>query len=252
LDGAIWGGEFFEGSIRDGFERRAHLAYAPLPGSEAAIRQPWRAAIGQLTDLYGQEAVLALPLDIVRMAKERNIRLISQIVEHRVNCPVTSSAGRLFDVVSALIGVPGSWRITYEGQAAIELEMVAAGRASEGYPVLLRDAGEEGWVVETRPIIDAVLDDMLDRKPASEISARFHRTMAEIVVTTCMRIRESGGLSAVALSGGTFQNALLFEQVLELLIASGFIVYRHRRVPANDGGLSLGQAVIASQFWREG
>ena len=250
-DGAIWGGEFLEGSIRDGFVRRAHLEYLPLPGGEAAIRQPGRMALAQLLSLYGEEKVLTLPLGLVRRAGERNVRLIARLLEHRLNTPLTSSAGRLFDAVAALVGVPGSEQTTYEGQAAVELELAASGPAPCGYPFrLLPDGDGERWIVETRGVLASVTDAVLAGRPAGEIASRFHRTMAEIVAAGCARLREASGLTCVALSGGTFQNRLLFEQVLELLTRKGFTIYRHRRVPTNDGGLCLGQAVLADQRFR--
>jgi hydrogenase maturation protein HypF len=244
-DGAVWGGEFFEGSLQGGFVRRAHLDYAPLPGGSAAIRQPWRMALARLITLYGEEETLRLPLGVVREAGERNVRLIARLVEHGLNTPPTSSAGRLFDAVAALVGVPGSGRATYEGQAAVELELAAYGPAGRGYPFRLRPA-DGVWVVETGEILGGVVRDLLAGREKGEISSRFHRTMAEVVVAGCERIRDAGGASAVALSGGTFQNLLLVEQVLEFLAGKGFAVYRHRRVPTNDGGLALGQAVLAN------
>ena len=249
-DGAAWGGEVFEGSIQDGFVRRIHLAYAPLPGGVAAIRQPWRAALARLIDLYGEEETLKLPLPVVQEAGERNVRLIGRLLERVLNTPPTSSAGRLFDAIAALVGVPGSWRTTYEGQAAVELELAADGSMSRGYPFRLRPEGD-GWVVETRGIVDGVVDDLLAGRPAAEVSSKFHRTMAEVVVACCEQIREVGGTKAVALSGGTFQNLLLLNQVVELLAGKGFAVYLHQRVPTNDGGLALGQAVLANSVFRE-
>jgi hydrogenase maturation protein HypF len=249
-DGAVWGGEFLEGSVAEGFARRAHLAYAPMPGGAAAIRQPWRMALAQLIALYGEEEVSKLPLAMVREAGETNVRLVARLVEHGLNTPPTSSAGRLFDAVAALVGVPGSRRTTYEGQAAVELELAANGPAGRGYPFRLRPEGE-GWVVETSGIIAAVVEDLLARRSAGAVSSSFHRTMAEVVVASCEEIRAAGGVSAVALSGGTFQNLLLLGQVLELLTGRGFTVYRHRRVPANDGGLSLGQAVLANGVYED-
>jgi len=249
-DGAVWGGEFLEGSVREGFVRRAHLEYAPMPGGTAAIREPWRMALAQLISLYGEEETLQLPLALVRQAGERNVRLIARLVQHGLNTPPTSSAGRLFDAVAALVGVPGSRRTTYEGQAAVELELAANGPASRVYPFRLPPEGD-GWVVETRGIVTGVVEDLLAGREVGEISSRFHRTVAEMVVAGCEEIRESGGVSFVALSGGTFQNLLLMEQVVELLARKGFAVYRHRRVPANDGGLALGQAVLADVLLRE-
>jgi hydrogenase maturation protein HypF len=250
-DGAVWGGEFFEGSIQEEFVRRAHLEYAPMPGGTAAIREPWRMALAQLIALYGEEEVLKLPLGAVRRAGERNVRLISRLVERKLNTPPTSSAGRLFDAVAALVGVPGSRRATYEGQAAIELELAADGPVIQSYPFRLRDEGE-GWVVETREILSGVVEDLVAGREVGEISSKFHGTMAKLVVAGCERIRESGGVSTVALSGGTFQNLLLLNQVVELLAGKGFTVYRHQRVPTNDGGLALGQAVLANSSVQKG
>jgi hydrogenase maturation protein HypF len=249
-DGAVWGGEFLEGSIERGFVRLAHLAYAPMPGGTAAIREPWRMALAQLISLYGEEETSRIPLAVVRGAGERNVRLISRLVEHRLNTPPTSSAGRLFDAVAALVGVPGARRTTYEGQAAVELELAANGSAKRGYPFRLRSEGD-GWVVETRGIVAGVVEDLLAGLEVGEISSRFHRTVAEMVVAGCEGIREAGGTNAVALSGGTFQNLLLMEQVVELLAGKGFAVYRHRRVPTNDGGLAPGQAVLADRIFGE-
>src|SRR5215218_1999797 len=249
-DGVVWGGEFLEGSVREGFVRRAHLEYAPLPGGTAAIREPWRMALAQLITIYGEEEVLKLPLGVVRRSGERNVRLIARLVEHGLNTPPTSSAGRLFDAVAALVGVPGSRRTTYEGQAAVELELAANGPASRVYPFRLWTEGD-GWMVETQGIVTGVVEDLLAGREVGEISSRFHRTVAEMVVAGCEEIRESGGVRFVALSGGTFQNLLLMEQVVELLARKGFAVYRHRRVPTNDGGLALGQAVLADVLLRE-
>jgi len=290
-DGAIWGGEFLEGSMHEGFTRRGRLAYMPLPGGAAAIRQPWRMALAQLMTLYGEEEVVRLPLQVVRRAGERDVRLIARLLEHGLNTPPTSSAGRLFDAVAALIGLPGTAQATYEGQAAIELELAAHGRVADGYPFQLRLAGEgwesrwpgpEGpwqetdlkrsgvvavaptlqgpsaamvlqgqapvWVVETRDIIAGVVEDALAGRPAADIASRFHQTMTDVVVAGCQRIRDASGVSGVALSGGVFQNVLLLERVVESLTGRDFVVYRHRRVPANDGGLALGQAALANRY----
>jgi hydrogenase maturation protein HypF len=207
-------------------------------------------AVSQLVRLYGEEETFELPLAVVRDAGERDVRLIARLVEGGLNTPPTSSAGRLFDAVAALVGVPGSRRTTYEGQAAIELELAAEGTASHGYPFRLRQTGE-GWVVETHGIVGGVVEDLLAGREIGRISSRFHRTVAEIVVAGCEEIRAAGGASAVALSGGTFQNLLLLGQVVELLTGKGFEVYRHRRVPTNDGGLALGQAVLADRAFKE-
>jgi hydrogenase maturation protein HypF len=254
-DGAIWGGEFLAGSIAEGFARRAHLEYLPMPGGAAAIRQPWRMALAQLIRLYGEEEALRLPLPPVEWAGERNARLIARLLEHNLNTPQTSSAGRLFDAVAALVGVPGSRHTTYEGQAAVELELAAFGveTPGSGYPFRLRAEGEIR-IVETDRILTGVAEDRLAGRPVGEIASRFHLTMAEIVIEVCLQLQgdkaaNESSLCAVALSGGTFQNALLLELVEERLVRQGFTVYRHRRVPTNDGGLCLGQAVLANRLF---
>jgi hydrogenase maturation protein HypF len=245
-DEAVWGGEFFAGSLETGFTRRAHLEYAPLPGGSAAIKQPWRMALAYLITRYGEEETLKLPLAAVRNAGERNVHLIARLVEHNLNTPPTSSAGRLFDAVAALVGVPGSERTTYEGQAAIELELAANGPTSRRYPLKLRPQND-GWIVETSNVIGGAVEDLLAGRSSAEISATFHRTMAEIVAAVCDQVRNTDGVRSVALSGGTFQNMLLLTQTVELLEEKGFVVYKHRRVPANDGGIALGQAILADR-----
>jgi hydrogenase maturation protein HypF len=247
-DGAIWGGEFLQGSVQAGFARRAHLAYMPLPGGEAAIKQPWRLAITQLIEICGVEQTANLPLALTRRAGERDIRRLEALIRNHINTPQTSSAGRLFDAVAALLDLPGTERATYEGQAAVELELVAeratAGTAPRAYPFTSRLEGD-CWILETREIVAAVVEDMLAGRLVSEIAAAFHHTIAALVVSGCARIRESGEIGVVALSGGVFQNMLLLRLVTAALTDRGFIVYRHHRVPANDGGLALGQAVLA-------
>jgi hydrogenase maturation protein HypF len=175
------------------------------------------------------------------------VRLIARLVEHGLNTPPTSSAGRLFDAVAALVGVPGSKRTTYEGQAAIELELAAKGPANRTYPFFLRPDAQT-WVIETRGIIAAVVEDLLAGRSSAEIAAAFHQTMARIVAETCDKLRASDGVNAVALSGGTFQNMLLLTRTTRLLKENGFVVHTHQRVPANDGGLALGQAILADKL----
>jgi hydrogenase maturation protein HypF len=243
-DGCIWGGEFFTGSVAEGFTRRAHLAYTPLPGGVAAIRQPWRMAVAHLLAIFSADDIMRLPLPFREKVSDRDLRLAAQIVAGRVSSPNTSSAGRLFDAVAALVGLPGGLQTTYEGQAAIELEQIGV-LVKEGYPINI-SCGPEAWRIETPPIIAGVVEDLRRVRSAGEISGRFHRTMVEIVAAMCRALREESGLDRVALSGGTFQNVLLLEGAVEHLTALGFTVYRHRRVPPNDGGLALGQAVLAN------
>jgi hydrogenase maturation protein HypF len=241
-DGHIWGGEFLVGDYR-GFQRAAHLEYLPMPGGDAATRHPWRLALGYLQALTGQ--VPALP-GIDGQQK----RIVRQQVERGLNTPLTSAAGRLFDAVAALAGVRHS--VTYEAQAAIELEMLATGwgarqRAREepaAYPFDLEPAGGR-TIIRLRRLLEAVEEDQARGVDAAEIGWRFHRTMAELLVTVCQQVAAETGLRTVALSGGCFQNRLLLALAVPRLGEAGFEVLLHQQVPCNDGGVSLGQVALA-------
>jgi hydrogenase maturation protein HypF len=242
-DGAIWGGEFLVGDYRS-FRRAAHLRYVRMPGGDQAVREPWRMALAHLRD-----AGLDWPLPRTWCpAVER--RVVRAMLERGLNAPPTSSTGRLFDAVAAIAGVRG--RVSYEGQAAVELEWLAAEASPDGaYPFALV-ADEEGdppepvLIVDTRPLIRAVTADAGAGTDARVIARRFHSTVVEVIAAVCARLRTDTGLGAVVLSGGVFLNALLTAEVPDRLTADGFRVYRHRLVPPNDGGLSLGQLAIAA------
>ena len=260
-DGHIWGGEFLLSSYT-GFKRLAHLAYLPLPGGDAAIRKPARAALAYLWQ-SGLEWNPNLPSTLALCAEERSA-LRSQL-EHRINTPLTSSMGRLFDVVAALAGV--RQKINYEAQAAIELEALVDPEEDGAYPFdfitpipeqnLELAAAQNGsacsqvshWI-EPAPLFEVLLDDLLAGVPVSTVAARFHNGVATMVLEVCRSIRETHGVSSVALSGGVWQNATLLRKTQLLLQQDEFDVYNHRQVPANDGGLALGQAVIAAHILR--
>jgi hydrogenase maturation protein HypF len=245
-DGKIWGGEFLIGDYL-GFRRAAHLRYVGMPGGERAIHEPWRMAVAHMIDAHvkiSQIQERLLPLELT---------MIERMLERGVNTPFTSSAGRLFDAVAALAGVRD--RVTYEGQAAMEFEWLATSVPSDGaYPFDFSPplgGGITGspLVVDTRPLILAVAADVFSRTAAALVARRFHTTMVELIVSVCGRLRHATGIGGVVLSGGVFLNALLTREVSARLASDGFRVYRHRLVPPNDGGLSLGQlAVAAAQF----
>ncbi|MDY7042469.1 MAG: Sua5/YciO/YrdC/YwlC family protein, partial [Chloroflexota bacterium] len=242
-DGHIWGGEWLVGDYHN-YRRAAHLEYLPLPGGDAATRNPWRIATSYLYTLLDEFPRLPLP-DGVAAAE---LGLLRQQLDRRLNCPLTSSMGRLFDAVSALLGVCG--RATYEAQAAIELEVVASeqiGKSanSTGYPFQVEVTGDE-TVVRLRELFAALLTDVHTGVPVEEIAWRFHQTVAQMTVEVCQRIAADTGLHTVALSGGCYQNRLLLSLTVPALEEAGFRVFLHRQVPCNDGGLSLGQAVIAN------
>jgi hydrogenase maturation protein HypF len=240
-DGQIWGGEFLVCDYL-GFERRVHLGYIPLAGGDRAIRQPWRAALAYLRATFGTEATsMALPL--FREIPETQIAFVDKMLARGIQTVQTSSCGRLFDAVSSIIGL--RHEVTYEGQAAIELESVAS-ETAETYP--FRITARDPCQADMSPTIQAIVSDLGRKVPVTVISGRFHRTVAQVVVEGCQRIRELDGLNRVCLSGGTFQNLLLLNHAVSGLRQRGFEVFVHRRVPPNDGGLSLGQAVIANEI----
>jgi hydrogenase maturation protein HypF len=220
------------------FERVAHLAEVPLPGGEQAIHQPWRVAAAWLHALYG-DGWLNWTLDFSRKVDRQVWAVLRQMIERRVNSPLTSSMGRLFDAVAALIGLRQT--VNYEGQAAVELEAMADERVRDAYAFGLR------WpVADPAPLFDSLLSDLQAGLPLPVISARFHNAVAALVADICVRLRTERGLNAVALSGGVFQNALLLSRTLNQLGALGFETYTNRRVPPNDGGIALGQAAVAA------
>ena len=241
IDGNIWGGEFFTADYL-GFKRLGHLEYVPLPGGEAAIKKPYRMALGYIYSLLGEDFSLeGLPLRLV----PNELELIKQQLRRRINSPLTSSAGRLFDAVSALAGV--RQEIDYEAQAAIELEMLAPDEVSapEFYPFsIVEHQGVR--VVRLGELISAVVGDVRNQTPASVISLRFHHTVARMIAEVCKLIAGESGITQVALSGGVFQNRLLLKLAIAALEGQGFNVLSHHLVPCNDGGVSLGQAVIAN------
>ena len=238
-DETIWGGEFLVADLCHS-RRITHLEYLPLPGGEAAIRHPARIAMAYLIQLFGE--LPAIPfLKTVPLTEQR---LIRRMLKQRVNTPLTSSCGRLFDAVAAIIGLLGlRGQVTYEGQAAIELETISSGVTDEHtvYPFTVGD-GKVGL----KPLLGQVISDVEAGVSPGIIGRRFHHTLAEIVQSVCSSIRESEGLSAVALSGGCWQNRLLLAATVRRLRDKGFTVYTHKQVPTNDGGVSVGQAAVAA------
>jgi len=291
-DGHIWGGEFLVCDYA-GFRRAAHLAYVPLPGGDAATRRPYRIAWSQLHHAYG---TVEVDVPALRGLSQMERRIVQQQIEKGLNAPLTSSMGRLFDAVSALVGV--RHEVNYEAQAAIELEMLAAEGVEEAYPwdyqpsppapfsLTGRGGDNDGlpssygvqsaaravrsapcggerpgerveYRIDPAPLIRAIVADLQAGVSAPIISARFHNAIAEMIRAVCLLIREQTGLNQVCLSGGVFQNITLLGGTWDRLQAVGFEVFIHRRVPANDGGIALGQAMIAHAsrlhnfaFWR--
>jgi len=242
-DGTIWGGEWFVGGY-DGFRRAAHLEYLPLPGGDAAIHHPWRIAVAYLYTLLGVEN---FPAGIFCPSDALTVR---QQIAHRLNTPLTSSMGRLFDAVSALLGF--NHEATYEAQAAIQLETAALKRHSAAhftdvpaYPFDIEPQPDGVLIVRAATLLDAILADIGRGVDRDVIALRFHAASADMLTRVCERLRAASGLQTVTLSGGVFQNRLLLALALSRLRAAGFTVLIHHQAPCNDGGVSLGQAVLA-------
>jgi hydrogenase maturation protein HypF len=239
-DGRIWGGEFLLADFRR-FRRLAHFRYVALPGGETAIKRPYRMAVSHLLSALGEEA-LDLPLPLWSMLEPGELALVRRLMTAGVNSPLTSSCGRLFDAISALVGVRGV--VNYEGQAAIELEMLAAEGVDDTYDWrLLR---RSPMIIDPAPLLRGVVADLLAGVEVNVISARFHNTIAAIVADVCRAARRKTGVGRAALSGGCFQNVYLLGRTMDALERDGFEVLIHHLVPANDGGIALGQAVVAN------
>jgi len=242
-DGHIWGGEFLVAEYK-GFTRMGHLEYLPLPGGALAIKKPFRTAIGYILSLLGETAVKQ-DLSFLKHVDRVEIDIIQKQIEQKINSPLTSSCGRLFDAVSALIGVRGE--VEYEAQAAIELEMLTYDGMDETayYPFSITEEDDLS-LVRLQDLFAAIIHDLQDGATQARIAAKFHNTIARMIRELCQVISDKTGITQVVLSGGVFQNRLLLRKAVSLLEASGFDVFTHRQVPTNDGGISLGQVVIAS------
>jgi len=243
-DGTIWGGEFLLADWHS-FQRVGHLEYVPLPGGVAAIKKPYRMALSYIHTLLGE----GFSFEGLPISKRNPIELeiIRQQLKRRINCPLTSSAGRLFDAVSALVGVREE--IDYEAQAVIELEMITPNEVDEfkrncySFSIVEHQGMR---VVKLGEMFSMIVQDVKNRVSVPIISLKFHNTMAQIITRMCKLIARESRITQVALSGGVFQNRLLLKLATAALQREDFKVLTHHLVPCNDGGISLGQAVIAN------
>jgi hydrogenase maturation protein HypF len=225
------------------FERAANFEYVPLPGGAAAIREPWRMAVSYLAQHFGRD-FLKLAIPFVQRLEHHKTDLLLRMIEQKVNSPLTSSCGRLFDAVAALIGI--RQQVNYEAQAAIELEMaISSSEKSDGYPLDLMHDGD-CWIIGTRALFEALIGDLLRKTDVGEISRRFHDGLVDTFAQLAGLLRDKTGLHRVCLSGGTFHNVYLSQQLETQMTKTGFEVFTHHEVPAGDGGLSLGQAMVAA------
>jgi hydrogenase maturation protein HypF len=243
-DGAIWGGEVLVAGYR-GFERAAHLRYVPLPGGDSAIRKPYRAALAHLW-AAGLEWTPDLPP--VRAASASELAGLERQLQRNAFCVPTSSMGRLFDAVSSLVGLRHI--VTYEAQAAIELERLAAGvgdgAAGSGDRAHAYRFSVDGDQIDPGPVLQAIVDDWRQGCSPAAIAAGFHHAVARLIAETASGLCARTGIDSVALSGGVFQNILLMAAVRAELARCQLTVLTHRVVPPNDGGLALGQAAIVA------
>ncbi len=245
-DGSIWGGELLLARL-DGFERLGHLRPIAMPGGDMAVREPYRMAASLLTLVHG----IPLPLDVLPppIRKETaTLPLLAEMIAKGINAPLTSSCGRLFDGVAALLGLCS--RASFDGEAAMALEAVAAADDLRPYPVVIDRHGPGPLLLDSLAIVRGVLDDLARGVTTAAISGRFHGSLAALFGAACRLGREKTGLNRVVCSGGVFQNQLLNRLLTKQLETDGFTVYTHHQVPANDGGLALGQAVVGRSLYR--
>ena len=247
-DGTVWGGEFLWGEAA-GFERVAHLRTFRLPGGEAAVKEPRRAALGVLWEHFGPQALEWEDLAPVAAFSSSERRLLRQMLERGVNSPVTSSAGRLFDAVAALVGL--RQRIRFEAQAAMMLEYAVDEDITDAYPLSMtnepmtndqiQNPKFQPLVLDWGPLLEALLADLRQGVPVGVMAARFHNALVEGIVAVARAV----GAKRAALSGGCFQNRILLERAYRRLTEAGLRVYVHQRIPPNDGGIALGQVAVA-------
>lgn len=237
-DGKVWGGEFLVCDYTD-FKRVGHLNYVKMPGGDTAVKEPWRMGISFLYKTNGDK----LDTNMFSNLPDNNIKNIIMMLKNDLNSIETSSMGRFFDAVSALIGLKN--RITYEGEAAIYLEAIAEENEEGSYDYSI-DSADETYAINTDNIIKGIIKDIKNKKNKSIISKKFHNTVITFSIEMCKLIRNKTGINAVALSGGVFQNEIILKGIYRGLMNNDFQVYIHGEVPCNDGGISIGQLAIAN------
>lgn len=240
-DGTAWGGEFLVCDEAD-YRRAGHIRPYPLPGAEKAVKEPWRVAASLLRESFGGDwrgVAAKLPLG----KKEGQFAVLENMMAQGFNSPLTSSLGRVFDGVAAILGTRQA--VSFEGQAAMELETIAAGRSTRRYPFDIANDGGK-LVLDLRPLVRAVVEERIRGKDPAAVAAAFHRTIIEAIAAVAAAVRVQAGLDKAVLSGGCFQNRVLLEGTVQALGKGGFTVYTHRLLPTNDGCIALGQAVVAA------
>jgi hydrogenase maturation protein HypF len=243
-DGTIWGGEILR---VDGFEfrRLARFRHVPMPGGAQAIREPWRMAVSYLWSMAPEDPESLFP-EFFHTIPRNRLKILLQMIQRGLNTPLTSSCGRLFDAVSALAGLRSRERVTYEGQAAIELEQAILQEETGSYLSELYKEDDLG-ILDPFPMVRQVIGDARGGIAPAVIAARFHNGLVNLLAGATQRLAMETGLNRVALSGGVFQNAYLSFHLEEKLRRKGLEVYIHTQLPANDACIALGQAIIGGQ-----
>lgn len=245
-DQTIWGGEILVADYAH-FERAAHFSKIPLPGGEQAIQNPWRTALGYLSTLP-EANHLQSNLGIMQRHQDA-APIIAQMIERRINTPLTSSCGRLFDCVAALLDLRDS--ITFEGQAAMELESLALSLPANAYPFEIKSLPQQPLEISFNRTVLTILEELRTGTDKREISSRFHQTIAQAITEACSQIRDQRNIYTVALSGGVFQNRILLHLLQNNLREHGFSVFFHKELPTSDGGIALGQAVAGRAMYKK-
>lgn len=235
-DGNIWGSEFMTADLSD-FDRYTHFDYFRMPGGDAAVAEPWRMALSCLFEYFGND-IDYLSIPSFKAVDRERFSIVREMIEGSINSPLTSGAGRIFDAVSALAGICGV--AEYDSEAPMRLEAAISSDTDLCYPFTT------GRTISLAGTFSGILKDISDHNLAA-IPARFHNTVAAIILEVCLRMRSEQALNKVVLSGGVFQNRYLLERAISLLENEMFEVYSNTIVPSNDGGISLGQLVIASK-----
>jgi len=247
-DGNLWGGEFLIADLED-FHRAGHMKYIPLPGGENAVKEPWRIAVSFMRDSVKEKTPEYLEkIGFVEKYGKKKIDSILQILDNRQFSPLASGIGRLFDAVSALIGVCD--RNTFEGEAAIALEAITYSDLKTAYPFDIQE--KKALEVDFTSTVSAIMDDLLKGEDKGVISTKFHNTVIQVIQTVVKQLAGIYGLNDVVLCGGVFQNMYILERSIEVLKSMKYSVYIHDKVPTNDAGISLGQAYIVRERIKRG
>jgi hydrogenase maturation protein HypF len=246
-DNTLWGAEFFIANYRN-FKRIAHLKYIALPGSEMAIKEPWRIALSWLYHLY-RDKILDLNIDFLQKMNLKKYQVLKKMLDKKFNCPLSSSMGRLFDAVGVL--VLNKFNSQYEGQLPQELERLARNFKPKEILNLKKYYFEikkekQNYIIDPTALFKQIIKDVKDKKDKKEIAFKFHCAVSFMVRDVCLRLRKDMRINRVVLSGGVFQNSILRKIILDLLYKDGFEVFCHREIPFSDAGISLGQVAVAN------